>query len=320
MKTLLHIIAALLLVLVTPVAAREAKKEKVATPTPAKIEAKPKTFFQKLFSRSPKPKPVAAVAVASSATAKVAPKPKPRPATPTGVRRGQGQRPDPKNGGATAARSVASAAKKPATPAPVAEATANVLDRAPAAEPIDTSGTQEAYSAKSNLGRAMRAVWQRLSNEAATPTSVEVETIPRVRVTAYDKGDANSAAKRSSTGVPLQPATATQIGVAAGPSELLGSYVVVEKDGGERVYLVADVGGAVESEKASGGTAPVIDLYEPKEPGESIAEWQDWDSYQSVRVVQVRGAAHLLLQEPSLRDDFLDPRIYAEALALAGRS
>jgi hypothetical protein len=315
-RTLLHIVVSLLLVLVTPAAARDSKKDEIRATPAAAASPEKKSFLERLFSRTPKLPAVSPTREVAAAK----PKPKPRPATQTGVRRGQGQRPDPKNGGATTARSVASAAKKPA-PAKLPEpAAASVLEKAPAAEPIDTSEKRDAYSPKTPLGCAMRRLWGELSAEAAEPTEVEKIVVSRVRVTAYDKGDPNSAAKKSSTGVSLRPATKTQIGVAAGPAEWLGAYAIVEKDGARRVYLIADVGGAVESQKASGGTAPVLDLYEPKEPGESLAEWQDWDSYQSVELVQVRGAAHLLLQLPSRRDDFLDPQIYAKVVALAGQS
>jgi hypothetical protein len=160
----------------------------------------------------------------------------------------------------------------------------------------------------------MRQLWERLSGEAARPTEVEHRVLPNVRLTAYHKGDPNSAARKASVpGVPLRVATATQIGVAAGPTELIGSYAIVDdENGADRVYLIADTGTAVEKKTASGGKAPVIDLYAPG--------GEDWPSYQSVEIVQITGAAHILLQDPSRRDDFLERSVFNRALALAVRS
>lgn len=295
----------------------------VAARSSAATSAEKPGFFRRLFSRE-KAKPAVRV---SPPVAGARPKPKPNLAETSAARRSQGQRLDPKRGVTKAVPATASARKVPAkvatkgtVKAEPEKPLASVLDRAPAPAPIDTKKKQQEYSKQSALGLAMRDLWGKLSGEAARPTTVERETLPRVRVTAYHKGDANSAAKRSSTGVPLRPATESQIGVAAGPAELLGSYAIVKKDGGERLYLIADTGSDVEKETASGGEAPVIDLYEPRAKGESIASWQNWDSYQTVQIVRIEGAAHLLLQDVSRRDDYLERDVFHRALEIASKS
>lgn len=317
-ETLFAIIAMLLLSTLS-LEARE-KKETAAPATRAETSAEKPSFFARLFRHLPAPPMPKAVTAAAA-------KPKPKPASSAVNRRSEGPRLDPKRGVTKAVSATASAGKAPARAVAnvspkkeIEKPLANVLDKAPSSAPIDTAKIRAAYSTQSALGRAMRELWGRLSAEAAEPTTVEREVLPRVRVTAYHAGDSNSAAKKSSTGVPLRPATANQIGVAAGPAELIGSYAIVRKDGGERCYLIADTGSAVEKETASGGEAPVIDLYEPRASGEGEAEWQDWDSYQAVQIVRIEGAAHLLLQKVSRRDDYLEQGVFRKALALSAKS
>jgi hypothetical protein len=319
MKTnaLLLVIVAFLMSLVTA-EARDPKPQKTASaPAAAAPAEKKRGFISRLLFRD-RAKPAAPI----QAPAAARPKPKPNLAETSAARRSQGQRPDPKRSATKAVSATASAkvtpnrSAAPATP----KVPANVLAKAPAPTPVDTSLIQEAYSTRSVLGRAMRSLWSSLSGEAAKPTTVEQKLLPRVRVTAYHNDDADSAAKRSSTQVQLRPATPTQIGVAAGPAELLGSYAIVKRDGVELRYLIADTGSDVEKKTASDGEAPVIDLYEPREKDESVEEWQDWESYQPVRIVQIKGASHLLLQKTSVRDEFLRLEVFEHALSLSVRS
>lgn len=211
--------------------------------------------------------------------------------------------------------SLEAADKKEADPVALAkgetlERTADPLAVPPAQKPISTEAQQAAYSEKSTLGRAMREHFEELEAQSVQSTKVVEETMV-ARVTAYDDGDANSAAGRSSTHVPLQEATQTEIGVAAGPVELLGSYVIVEREGKKYRYLIADTGSAVEKKTASDGKAPVIDLYHE--------DGQEWPDYQKVVVVKITGASHMMLRRPSERDEFLDPEVFRRARELARR-
>lgn len=325
MKTILHIVAAALLVLVTPAAYAKntSPAPRAAKPTAVAVTAKKASFWKpstwRIFAkRKAAPAPVVA-------QPKLKPKPKPDSSV---VRRGSGQRSSrkPSATGTVPATSptkarpttavIASAAPRrantPPTPgsASVTAATpVDVLAKPPAATPVETDRLQEQYSQGTALGRAMRGVLEDLENQSTQPTEVKTETVV-ARVTAFHAGDRNSAAGKTNTpGVRLRVATETQIGVAAGPAELLGSYVIIVINGKEYRYLVADVGSAVEKRTASRGTAPVIDLYAPG--------GQRWDSYKPVQIVQVTGAAHLLLQDVRHRDDFLRKDVFERALAMA---
>ena len=109
----------------------------------------------------------------------------------------------------------------------------------------------------------------------------------KVRSTYYYAGEANSDpdtdAGRTSTGVPLQMASATQVGVCAVDPSVIpyGSQVVVQTADGPRYYIAADTGGAVKNETASGGTAHVIDFYSNTQVG---------GQYQTVTVIPYSGS------------------------------
>lgn len=95
----------------------------------------------------------------------------------------------------------------------------------------------------------------------------------QVRSTYYYAGEANSDpdtdAGRTSTGVPVQMASATQVGVCAVDPSVIpyGSQVVVQTADGPRYYIAADTGGAVVNETASGGQSHVIDFYSNTQVG-----------------------------------------------------
>jgi hypothetical protein len=304
MKTFLNIIVAALLVLsVTPAARAEKNSQtaaRTAAPTAAALAAK-KPFLWGIFSRERK-----AQAVAPEPAAR----PKPKPNVNAGTRRSSGQRSSRNASATTAATATASVKVTPTEAAPAAPAD-NVLAKPPAAVPVETDRLQRQYSPKTTLGRAMRGVLEDLEDQSTQPTEVVKETVV-ARVTAFHAGDANSAAGKTNTpGVKLQKATETQIGVAAGPAELLGSYAIVTIDGKEYRYLIADVGSAVEKRTASNGKATVIDLYAPG--------GQRWESYKPVELVKITGAAHMLLQDVEDRGDFLRGDVFRRALHLARR-
>lgn len=95
----------------------------------------------------------------------------------------------------------------------------------------------------------------------------------QVRSTYYYAGEANSDpdtdAGRTSTGVPVQMASASQVGVCAVDPSVIpyGSQVIVQTADGPRYYIAADTGGAVKNETASGGTSHVIDFYSNTQVG-----------------------------------------------------
>lgn len=153
----------------------------------------------------------------------------------------------------------------------------------------------------STLGRAWRAAWSRVIERGATPTAVAVER-QVARVTSYSKGEAkadeNTKKGKTSTGVELRPATATQIGVAAGSPEDVGKYVQVGQGDERRVYLVADSGTALVTREAdTEKTGKVIDLYTPA--------GQAWPSNLEVAIIAVAGPEHYLLTPPADRAKFL---------------
>lgn len=302
MKTFLQTIVALLLVLsVTPAARAETKKNepKHSASAEATSSRAPRRPFWRVFSRAPKLATVPApVPVAARA-------PKPKPAASVVVRRSLGQR---SSQNASATRVVPATAPLKVTPTSVAD----VLAKPPAPTPVETGAIQRQYSPNTTLGRAMRDVLEGLESQSTQPTAVVEERIV-ARVTAFHGGDCNTDSGKTNTpGVRLQRATETQIGVAAGPAKLLGSYAVVTIDGKEYRYLIADIGSAVEKRTASGGQAPVIDLYAPG--GER------WERYKPVQIVKITGAAHMLLQDIDRRDEFLRRDVFQRALSLARRS
>ena len=111
--------------------------------------------------------------------------------------------------------------------------------------------------------------------------------VERVRSTYYyareARSDPDTDAGRSATGVRLRAATATQTGICAvDPTRIpYGSRVFIETANGPREYLAADTGGAVKRERASGGSAVVVDFYSPRQVG---------GDYQDVTIVPYRGA------------------------------
>ena len=95
----------------------------------------------------------------------------------------------------------------------------------------------------------------------------------QVRSTYYSSGETHSDpdtdAGRSSTGVPLQYGDANTVGVAAVDPNLIpyGSQITVQTADGPRYFIAADTGGAVKSQTASQGSAPVIDFYSKTQVG-----------------------------------------------------
>lgn len=109
--------------------------------------------------------------------------------------------------------------------------------------------------------------------KSSVPAAAFVGYTEVVRSTFYFAGekhsDPDTDAGRSSTGVKLRPATATQIGVCAVDPTVIpyGSRVIVQTDDGPRYYIAADTGGAVKAEVASAGALHVIDFYSDKQVG-----------------------------------------------------
>ena len=111
------------------------------------------------------------------------------------------------------------------------------------------------------------------SGDTGAVSGVSAGYNEQVRSTYYYAGEANSDpdtdAGRTSTGVPVQMASATQVGVCAVDPSVIpyGSQVVVQTADGPRYYIAADTGGAVKNETASGGTSHVIDFYSNTQVG-----------------------------------------------------
>jgi 3D (Asp-Asp-Asp) domain-containing protein len=125
----------------------------------------------------------------------------------------------------------------------------------------------------------------------------------QVRSTYYYAGEANSDpdtdAGRSSTGVTLQAATATQVGVCAVDPSVIpyGSQVIVQTADGPRYYIAADTGGAVKNETASGGNAHVIDFYSRSQVG---------GEYQTVTVIPYSGSTSFTNLSASQKNSFFN--------------
>ena len=111
------------------------------------------------------------------------------------------------------------------------------------------------------------------SGDTGAVSGVSAGYNEQVRSTYYYAGEANSDpdtdAGRTSTGVSVQAASATQVGVCAVDPSVIpyGSQVVVQTADGPRYYIAADTGGAVKNETASGGTSHVIDFYSNSQVG-----------------------------------------------------
>ena len=119
----------------------------------------------------------------------------------------------------------------------------------------------------------------------------------QVRSTYYYAGEQHSDddtdAGRSSTGVTLREATATQVGVCAVDPTVIpyGSQVLVQTADGPRYYIAADTGGAVKNETASGGQSHVIDFYSHGQVGGenqtvTIIPYSGSQSFQSLSTAQ----------------------------------
>ncbi len=124
-----------------------------------------------------------------------------------------------------------------------------------------------------------------------------------VRSTYYYAGESNSDpdtdALRSSTGTPLRPATATQVGVAAVDPRVIpyGSLITIQTASGPRYYVAADTGGAVKNRTASQGRAPVIDFYSNSQVG---------GMYTDVKIQPYRGTTPYRNLTSSQRESFFN--------------
>ncbi len=314
MKKIFAIVALLALSLVTAEARSKTEtmsRQKAVVEAPAK-----KNFFQRLFSFPRRVKPVAAsvAKVSAPATKKAAAKKVVAAVKPKTKPKAKAKLP-----------TASVAAKQPSGQTDYAPAAAKVADYAKPAEtvrpaaPVDVTRSSHVAPAwkptysDTRLGRAWESAWDAAIAQGSSEPSVEVER-KEARITAFSRGDANSAQRKSSTpGITLRPATETQIGVASGHPEDVGKYVTVETRSGERTYFIADTGSALVTKEADKrNVGEVVDLYAPG--GEK------WDSYQKVTIVTVEGPNHLLLTPPSERRRFLEWETYRRALAMALKS
>jgi hypothetical protein len=294
-----------------PTSSRVAPKAHVAK------DAGPRqNFLQRLLGIKPKQKP-AAIAVA--------PKPDvPPPRSKVAKRPSSGQRSAPNK--ASVARTAPKAAPartvpqtKVATarpPSPPKETvkrakapTSCPLAALPSPAPTNPKWRPK-YSRRSQLGRNMDAKWGEVVAQSVQPTKAIAEPPVVARVTAYNKSDKWSARRQSATSVRLREAIpGKQIGVAAVPTALVGSYIVVTINGKEHVYLGADLGSAVEKRTAARGSALVVDLF--------CTKGQKWDDYKTVEIFRVSGAGHLLMAHPAERSSYLEWETFNTVCELA---
>ncbi len=167
-------------------------------------------------------------------------------------------------------------------PVPAADGTAPPQDgplgppSAPVAEPMVQSPPEPAVPRESPNYTQDEQSPDITPNHPAAPVAQQAPLV-RVRTTSYDQGgadkegnDADTEAGRTSTGAPLIEASDGIAGTAAvDPRVIPYGSVIRTADG--RVYVASDTGGAVKSMKASGGRAPVVDIFN----GQHHPDWQD---------------------------------------------